>query len=673
MVYFGIVVVLLMTGVIFLVEHRQYTSILHQTKMRGEAVANSIAAVVGTSLISYDYSALQSAADDATQDVGVSYVIILNKEGEVAGFSGQPEQQHRRLTDPVSRRVEETSEVLIQEIEYDLSDGARSPHLDIAVPVYMKHSPVKWGTIRVGLSLDAMVKELGDTRRVLLLLATVAVLIVLLAARFFTSQITRPLRQLAEATTVLARDDLDHEVEESLVGELGDLARSFNKMTDDLKRSRDAIRYQNQHLENMVQERTAALREKARELERANAELKEVDRLKSDFLSNVSHELRTPLTSIRSFTEILRDDTMELSGEERAEFLEIVSTQAQRLTRLISDLLDLSKIEAGEFNCVKERVEMSDVIAQCVETLGKLAVEKDISLVSDLEEAPPAVLGDGDRISQVLTNLVDNAFKFTPAGGTVTISAQVAERRTRTYGPLQRFSGIEADTPEAGPYVVVEVRDTGVGIHANDQHRIFEKFGQVGNVLTNKPQGTGLGLAISSSIMVQLGGAIWVESEVDRGTVMAFSVPVYEAEATTASVEKEPPAESWITCSEDLVQALERNSGGKRVLVVDDDRKTVSEISDLLEPFGYRTVGCHSGHQAVDRARDLGPDVIILDTLKLEISGYDVLRLLKGDPDTARIPVVVLADEEHDGKAAELGAAVVVSKPGAGALARSLS
>jgi CheY-like chemotaxis protein len=194
----------------------------------------------------------------------------------------------------------------------------------------------------------------------------------------------------------------------------------------------------------------------------------------------------------------------------------------------------------------------------------------------------------------------------------------------------------------------------------------------VGNVLTNKPQGTGLGLAISSSIMVQLGGAIWVESEPDQGTVMAFSIPVYDsAVLPVPAVEIEVPEET--SSSDELVQALEQHSVGKRVLVVDDDPEMVSEIADLLEPLGYRTVGCHSGHQAVDRARDLAPDSIILDTLRLEISGYDVLRMLKSDSETSKIPVVVLADEDQHSKAVELGAAAVVSKSLMGALARTTS
>ncbi len=663
MVSFGIVVVLLMSVVIFMVEKRQATTMLDQTRMRGESVANSIAAVIVNSLTSYDYSGLQSAADDATEHGEVAYVVILNKEGAVAGCSGRPDQQHAELKDQVSLLAWQTEQLLIQTVEHNEAMGLSTPHLDIAVPVYIENSPMKWGTVRVGLSLDSMRHELAKTRQLLLALALAAVIMVLVAARVLTSQITRPLRRLAEATHLLARDELDTVVEENFGGELGDLARSFNRMIYDLRRSRDAVRYQNQHLENMVQERTAALRDKAREFERANAELKEVDRLKSDFLSNVSHELRTPLTSIRSFTDIMRDPDMELANEERNEFLSIVADQANRLTRLISDLLDLSRIEAGEFNIQLSTMSVYELVDACVGTLQKLASDKGIKLEIELEKGMPNVLGDIDRLSQVLTNLIDNAIKFTPAGGSIVVSASPSARRTYRKQPGTEFAGLECDLPEGGQYLVIRVADTGTGIDPRDQKRIFEKFGQVGNVLTNKPEGTGLGLAISGNIMIQHGGAIWVQSAPNKGTAFYFSVPIVSLGAPTVPepVRDEPEIQFD---PEALVRALQKVcNGGRRVLIVDDDATLVTHFASILEPPGYRVVGCNNGTEAVQKARDLRPDCILLDTVNLAAHGYDVLRFLKGQAETADIPVVVMTNQAIDDRAYELGAAGQVHKP----------
>jgi len=664
MLYFGAVVVTLMATVTLIVNERQTQTMLQQTEARGLAVAKSIAATVTKSLMSYDSTGLQTAAQNAKDTTGAGYVIILNKENLIGGFSGHPEFQLKKLRDPVSLSLDSISEPMVHRIAEDEVLGITDEHLDIAVPVYVEAGGVRWGTVRVGLSLSILHAELARTRRLLLILSTVAVAIVLLAARFFTLQITRPLERLAHATAAIARGDLDHAVEEEPVGELRELARSFNKMTSDLKRSRDAIRYQNQHLENMVQERTAALREKARELEKANAELLEVDRLKSDFLSNVSHELRTPLTSIRSFTEIMVDRGMELGEEERYEFLDIVASQAERLTRLISDLLDLSKIEAGEFHCHMETIAPHQFIKPCVETLRTIAREKHVMLKIDVPDDLPAILGDRDRLQQVLTNLVDNALKFTPAGGSVTISATTSPQRIPE--PHGTPAGLVCDMPESGEYLLLSVSDDGVGIAAEHQQHIFDKFGQVGNVLTNKPQGTGLGLAISGNIMIQHSGALWVKSHIGEGSTFYFSVPVVTRAEQNGSRDAADPAYPALPPqdSSELISMIETHAIGTRVLIVDDDSEMVSHLTVTLEPLGFRAIGCTSANHAVAKARDLRPDCIVLDANMPELSGFDVLRLLKSDPSTQNIPVIVMGVEPDDHRAHELGAVGHVERPG---------
>ena len=694
MVHFGLIVLTLMALVVWLVENRMSTTLMQQTRMRGLAIGRSIAATVQSELLSYDYVSLQQAAETAARDEGLLYVIILDKEGCVAAFSGSPERQGAVLDDPVSVTAGVGNAFVVQEVSPTVESGETTAHLDIAVPVRVEGTPVRWGTVRVGLSLAPAMQTLAETRLLLVLLALVAVLIVLASARLLSRQITEPLVGLAGASASIATGNLDLTVNEDLVGELGDLASSFNKMTNELKRSRDAIRYQNQHLENIVVLRTSALAEKARELERVNAELKELDRLKSDFLSNVSHELRTPLTSIRSFTEIMLDPECQLETAERREFLQIVATQAERLTRLISDLLDLSKIEAGEFQCQIRPMNPSRMAASVVHTLEHLAAEKRIELRNDIPGDAVYVLGDVDRLSQVLTNLVDNAIKFTSYQGRITITAHTSAKRWPVIGVLRSgekpsgaFAGMETHQPEEGEYLVITVRDNGIGIRAADAKRIFEKFGQVGNVLTDKPQGTGLGLAISGGIVMQHGGALWVESEPDVGSVFSFSVPLAapaaQQEGGPRSTPKSAPnaapeivaapAQRLHTVSKqepvkasdpkEIVEAVKRSSTGKLIMVVDDEPSIVTALTELLHPHGFRTIGCYGGSEAVARARELAPDAIILDIMMPEINGYDVLRLVKSDPSTAHIPVIVLSVLDDKAKALDLGAAEYVRKP----------
>jgi len=665
MFYFGVVIVALMLLVILVVGQRQMFTAMGQIEKRGSVIANSVASASHNALLNYDYSSAQRIVDQMHEQTTTSYLIVHDKEGVVAGFSGRPALQGQVMEDAISREaINETSAV--HQRHNGLGYVATDPDgiLEVAVPVYVDGSDERWGTIRVGLPLSELRAQLRATFRDLALLGLLAVVVVLLTARYFTSQITDPLRQIAEATAEVANGHLDHTLDEDMVGELGETARSFNKMTEDLRRSQDAIRYQKRHLENMVQERTAALRQKARELEKANRELKDIDRLKSDFLSNVSHELRTPLTSIRSFTEILMDSPTPISPEEQSEFLAIIANQTDRLTRLIGDLLDLSRIEAGEFHCEFDSFPIEPfVLSPVLETMRRLVNENGVEFVTNIQADMPEIRGDSDRLSQVITNLIDNALKFTKPGGRLELSACTSDERVPADLASGGFFGVVSDTPAQGKYVVLSLRDNGCGIPIEDRQRIFEKFGQVGNVLTNKPQGTGLGLAICGNILAQHGGAIWVDSDPGEGSTFSMSIPITDGAVVNRSVStsSDPfPAVSGPT--DDLSVALQRVASGPRVLVVDDDEDAVRHIVRTLEPLGYRAIGCLGGREALQKVQELKPDAIVLDALMPDRNGYEVLRDLKNDGRTANIPVVVLGPLSEMAKSYELGAAVHITR-----------
>jgi signal transduction histidine kinase len=665
MIYFGTVVVAMMLLVILVVGQRQMFTAMGQIEKRGGVIASSAASASHNALLNYDYSSLQRIVDQMHGQTAASYVIVHDKEGKVAGFSGRPELQGQTLDDNISvEALREGTEVHQRHRGSGHLTTDPDGIIEVAFPVHVEGSEERWGTVRVGLPLSELRSQLQATFRDLTLLGLLAVVVVLLTARYFTSQITDPLRQIALATGEVANGQLDHELDEDLVGELGETARSFNKMTEDLRRSQDAIRYQKRHLENMVQERTAALRQKARELEKANRELKEVDRLKSDFLSNVSHELRTPLTSIRSFTEILLDSPTAISIEEQKEFLAIIAGQTDRLTRLIGDLLDLSRIEAGEFRCELEPVPLDEfVIAPALETMRRLVDEVGIELVTEFEPDLLPVLGDADRLSQVITNLVDNALKFTEPGGRLEIITRSTRERVPHDLAAGGFFGVVADTPEQGDYVVISVRDNGCGIPLEDRQRIFEKFGQVGNVLTNKPQGTGLGLAICGNILAQHGGAIWVDSEIGGGSTFSISIPVSgNASRYLRHNTVSDPIPALRGTADDLSTALQQVASGPRVLVIDDDEDAVRHMVRALEPLGYRAISCLGGREALKKAQELKPDAVVLDALMPDRNGYEVLRDLKNDGRTSRIPVVVLGPMSEMAKSYELGAAVHITR-----------
>jgi Na+/proline symporter/nitrogen-specific signal transduction histidine kinase len=256
-----------------------------------------------------------------------------------------------------------------------------------------------------------------------------------------------------------------------------------------------------------LEEKSSELEQATEELRAANDRLKELDKLKDDFVSAVSHELRTPLTSIRSFSEIVHDNP-DLPAEQRNEFLRIIAQESARLSRLINDILDLAKMEAGTTDWQLCEIAPKTVITEALAAAaGLVHMRGSVTLDADIADDLPLVRVDADRLTQVMVNLISNAVKF--------------------CDKLRGWVRVEA-VNEAG-HLRVNVRDNGAGITKADQARIFERFQQAGNTLTDRPQGTGLGLPICVQILKRFGGNIWIESEPGAGATFSFRIPAAEA------------------------------------------------------------------------------------------------------------------------------------------------
>jgi Na+/proline symporter/signal transduction histidine kinase len=239
------------------------------------------------------------------------------------------------------------------------------------------------------------------------------------------------------------------------------------------------------------------------ELRAANERLKELDRMKDDFISTVSHELRTPLTSIRAFSEILYANP-GLDREQRSRFLSIIIKESERLTRLIAQVLDLAKIESGQVEWHNSELGMQEVIEDALTATSQLFKEKAVRVATRIEPGVPRINADRDRLMQVMINLLSNAVKFSDKeGGLVQVTL-------RTLGDTLR----------------VDVHDNGIGISPENHELIFGKFRQVGDTMTDRPQGTGLGLPICRQIINHYGGALWVESRLGEGATFSFTLPL---------------------------------------------------------------------------------------------------------------------------------------------------
>jgi len=252
-----------------------------------------------------------------------------------------------------------------------------------------------------------------------------------------------------------------------------------------------------------LEQKSQELERATQELRAANARLTELDRMKDEFVSTVSHELRTPLTAIRSFTEILHDNP-QLPAAERARFLGIVIKETQRLTRLINQVLDVSRLESGRVEWHESLLDMREVIEDTAASTSQLFRERDVKLERQLPGRVPKVRADLDRIVQVVVNLLSNAVKFIEPG------------RGRVQITLAEEPG----------FLRVDVRDNGPGISPADQEVIFDKFRQASDPLTGKTQGSGLGLYISRRIIEHSGGRLWVTSRPGQGACFSFTLPL---------------------------------------------------------------------------------------------------------------------------------------------------
>jgi signal transduction histidine kinase/ActR/RegA family two-component response regulator len=367
-------------------------------------------------------------------------------------------------------------------------------------------------------------------------------------------------------------------------------------------------------LEARVHERTA-------ELEAANAKLKQMDRLKSQFLAHVSHELRTPLTSIVGFTDNMLEGLVGSVNLKQEQYLSRIKANGTRLARMITDLLDLSRVEAGKMAVSFDQIALPMLVSEVIEQIRPLAHAKDIKLECHVADPAIVVRADPDRLSQIVTNLLDNSIKYTAERGMITVVVSTA----------------------AGGVAMVSVTDTGQGIPKEALPKLFDPFFRVSQQERHQSKGLGLGLAIVKELVELHGGTIAVESELGVGTRVEFTLPL-------------------ILQSSD---ADSRNSAPRfRVLVVDDDPDIRDLLKDRLESEGYSVHTAKDARQTVALLREELIDGIILDIGIPELDGLEVLNLLRGQKRS--VPVIIMTAVEALDRALmamEAGAQAYLLKP----------
>jgi len=371
---------------------------------------------------------------------------------------------------------------------------------------------------------------------------------------------------------------------------------------------------------------------------------------KSAFLSTVSHELRTPLTSVLGFAKIIKkrldekifpvtdkaDPKTTKTIQQITENLAVVVSEGERLTHLINDVLDLAKIEAGKMEWNMETVSMGEVAERAIAATTALFENKSLVLDKNIQLNIPDITGDRDKLIQVMVNLISNSVKFTPAGK---VTCKVSRKKNE---------------------IVVSISDTGIGIAPQDHAAVFEQFRQVGDTLTDKPKGTGLGLPICKEIVEHHGGRIWVESELGKGSTFSFALPT-----TKTTAPKPIHLDDLITRLKEQVVQSQLNTKGKaaRLLIVDDDDSIRSLLEQELSDAGYFIEEASNGKEALAKVRENKPDLIILDIMMPEMNGFDVAAVLKNDPQTMDIPIIVLSIVQDKARGFRIGVDRYLTKP----------
>jgi CheY-like chemotaxis protein/nitrogen-specific signal transduction histidine kinase len=363
-------------------------------------------------------------------------------------------------------------------------------------------------------------------------------------------------------------------------------------------------------------------------LKESNARLVDADRHKSLFLASMSHELRTPLNAILGFSELLIDaPDGQFPVATRTRFLQQIHSSGKHLLGLINDILDLSKIEAGQMELRLQTVLVSEVVAQVLSTVEPLAAQKQITIKTG-EMSAGEITADAGKLKQMLLNLVANAVKFTPDGGEVTVTSTRLEKT-----------------------VEIAVADNGIGIALKDHSRVFQGFQQVDSGMERQQSGTGLGLHLTRRFAALHGGDVLIDSQLGKGSVFTITLPIQQALQTT-----HPKGQS-------INGEVDRTDRRPLVLVVEDDPAAAELLTRQIDQAGFQTTVARTGSEALAKAREHKPDAITLDILLPDLDGWEVLTRLKRAEETSDIPVVVVSVVDNPELGMALGALDYFVKP----------
>ncbi|MFH1353346.1 MAG: ATP-binding protein [bacterium] len=450
--------------------------IYERTVNRVTSLGNILAEEIKDNLVDNDIEDLREIIEIAAAQIKISFVSVVNNDGKVR-FSSR------------------------KELEGEINTYTDSGYIRLKEGIFIKSFPVKRkkeeiGVVQIGFSLKELSQDLAAALKSAVSISVIGLFLIICGSWFVSEKLLSPLRQMSIATEKFAKGDFSERFPVKTKDVIGNLQMSLNDMAEQLNDL-------NKNMQRKIDEATAKyeiankdLQDKAGRLEVANKKLKELDNLKSDFVSMVSHELRTPLTGIIGFAETLQK--LKLNEEQKEKYLKIIESEGKRLAKLVEDFLDISKIESGYIEFHFRKIDIKESIKEVFESF-----EGNKNIDVNMPDKELTVRADTDKIKQVFINVLSNAAKYTADGKKITVSAEE----------------IEDDK------IKISIKDEGIGIKKEDLNKIFNKFYRCDDDIAKKSRGSGLGLAISKEIVRLHKGKIWAESDYGHGSRFNIILP----------------------------------------------------------------------------------------------------------------------------------------------------
>ncbi|MEH7413781.1 CHASE3 domain-containing protein [Neobacillus drentensis] len=483
-------------------------------------------------------------------------------------------------------------------------------------------------------------------------------------------------------SSVAGRMEVERLLAESqvLTEELQAQSEELQAQSEELQMQQEQLRLSNDYLEEQkeyAEQRAIDLKKAKDELEDYSLKLKLSSQYKTDFLANMSHELRTPLNSILILSQMLMENTADMDHEEVAEYARVVNTSGADLLRLIDDILDLSKIEAGKIEILTDEVNITEIPQTMRNLFNPVAAKKDLQFDIRMDpNVPPVISTDGQRLQQILKNLLSNAFKFTEQGG-VTLQIELAP--PEKSGPL-----LNKQTRE--PVLAISVTDTGIGIPQEKQQIIFGAFQQVDGTTNRQYGGTGLGLSICREFTRLLGGSIEVQSEPQKGSTFILYIPSRVEAEESLPLDVQLAREEAAAASEVMEEPIAKSEApkdgrdeaeveypdkqlfkGKKVLLVEDDGRNVFALVTALERKGVTVNVAQNGKQALEMLQNRSDyDLVFMDIMMPVMGGYEAMKIIREDLGMHNLPIIALTAKAMKGerdKCMEAGASDYIMKP----------